>query len=84
MCPPLCQAEALRLLKIAATEGKWLCLKNLHLVVAWLPTLEKVQGSTLTRPSPVRTLLFLDPELRLSPHTRPAILLLPLSLPLVC
>jgi len=35
------QAEALRLLKAAATEGKWLCLKNLHLVVAWLPVLEK-------------------------------------------
>ncbi len=38
------QAEALRLLHAAATEGKWLCLKNLHLVIAWLPTLEKELG----------------------------------------
>ena len=24
-----------------AINGEWLCLKNLHLVTAWLPTLEK-------------------------------------------
>jgi hypothetical protein len=35
------QEEALRLLRSAAKEGGWLCLKNLHLVVAWLPVLEK-------------------------------------------
>ena len=41
------QAEALRLLRAAATEGKWLCLKNLHLVIAWLPTLEKVRAALI-------------------------------------
>ena len=34
-------AEAMRLLKECAATGDWLCLKNLHLVVTWLPTLEK-------------------------------------------
>ena len=33
--------EAMRLLAECARTGQWLCLKNLHLVVAWLPTLEK-------------------------------------------
>ena len=23
------------------TDGEWLCLKNVHLVVAWLPSFEK-------------------------------------------
>jgi len=37
------QAElAMQLLQECATNGEWLCLKNLHLVTAWLPTLEKV------------------------------------------
>jgi dynein heavy chain 2 len=35
------QEVAQHLLRTAATNGSWLCLKNLHLVVAWLPTLEK-------------------------------------------
>jgi len=35
------QDEALRALRKAAGEGDWVCLKNLHLVTAWLPTLEK-------------------------------------------
>lgn len=36
------QAEiALRLLRECAEGGRWLCLKNLHLVVSWLPELEK-------------------------------------------
>jgi len=36
------QAElAVQLLHDCATNGEWLCLKNLHLVTAWLPTLEK-------------------------------------------
>lgn len=35
------QQAALELLSAAATSGSWLCLKNLHLVVAWLPALEK-------------------------------------------
>lgn len=33
--------EAMRLLAECARSGDWLCLKNLHLVVAWLPALEK-------------------------------------------
>ncbi len=38
------QAEvAMQLLHECCTSGDWLCLKNLHLVTAWLPTLEKVQ-----------------------------------------
>ena len=37
------QAEvAMQLLQECATNGEWLCLKNLHLVTAWLPSLEKV------------------------------------------
>ena len=32
---------ALQLLRDCAISGDWLCLKNLHLVTAWLPTLEK-------------------------------------------
>lgn len=35
------QDVAIHLLRQAAANGSWLCLKNLHLVVAWLPTLEK-------------------------------------------
>jgi dynein heavy chain 2 len=33
---------ALELLKQCSNNGEWLCLKNLHLVVSWLPVLEKV------------------------------------------
>ncbi|XP_063840903.1 LOW QUALITY PROTEIN: cytoplasmic dynein 2 heavy chain 1-like [Scylla paramamosain] len=33
--------RAVRLIKECATSGHWLCLKNLHLVTAWLPFLEK-------------------------------------------
>ena len=39
------QDAALRQLRRAAAEGDWLCLKNLHLVTAWLPTLEKELNS---------------------------------------
>ena len=36
------QAEiAMQLLRDCSRDGEWLCLKNLHLVTAWLPTLEK-------------------------------------------
>lgn len=35
------QELALTLLRQAAQAGDWLCLKNLHLVVAWLPVFEK-------------------------------------------
>lgn len=36
---------ALQLLRDCAISGDWLCLKNLHLVTAWLPTLEKELNS---------------------------------------
>jgi len=37
------QAEiAMKLLSDSSKNGDWLCLKNLHLVTAWLPKLEKV------------------------------------------
>ncbi|XP_019521077.1 PREDICTED: cytoplasmic dynein 2 heavy chain 1 [Hipposideros armiger] len=32
---------AIQMLKECAHNGDWLCLKNLHLVVSWLPVLEK-------------------------------------------
>jgi dynein heavy chain 2 len=32
---------ALNLLRDCTRSGDWLCLKNLHLAVSWLPTLEK-------------------------------------------
>ena len=35
------QELALRTLRAAAESGQWVCLQNLHLVIAWLPTLEK-------------------------------------------
>ena len=37
------QEIAVDLLRRCAEQGEWLCLKNLHLVIAWLPQLEKVQ-----------------------------------------
>ena len=37
------QAEiAMQLIQECSRNGEWLGLKNLHLVTAWLPTLEKV------------------------------------------
>ena len=36
---------AIQSLRSCATNGGWLCLKNLHLVTAWLPTLEKELNS---------------------------------------
>jgi len=32
---------AIELLKTSAAKGEWVCLKNLHLVTSWLPSLEK-------------------------------------------
>ena len=34
---------AMNLLRECSLSGDWLCLKNLHLVTAWLPVLEKVR-----------------------------------------
>ncbi|EKX39469.1 hypothetical protein GUITHDRAFT_160010 [Guillardia theta CCMP2712] len=40
------QAEnAIRMLNEAANEGTWLCLQNVHLVVSWLPVVEKILHS---------------------------------------
>lgn len=33
--------EAMRVLREAAKNGDWVCLKNLHLVISWVPLLEK-------------------------------------------
>ena len=33
--------DAIRLLHEAARSGDWICLKNLHLVISWVPLLEK-------------------------------------------
>lgn len=32
---------AIELVKSSAEKGDWVCLKNLHLVTSWLPSLEK-------------------------------------------
>jgi len=45
------QDVAMHMLRSAATAGTWLCLKNLHLVVTWLPTLEKELSSLQPHPS---------------------------------
>ncbi|CAK4090165.1 unnamed protein product [Aphanomyces euteiches] len=39
------QEKALTLLRSTAENGEWLCLQNLHLVVAWLVVLEKELNS---------------------------------------
>jgi dynein heavy chain 2, cytosolic len=55
------QAEiALRLLRDCAKTGRWLCLKNLHLVTSWLPVLEK-EIFSLHEPAPTFR-LFLTTE----------------------
>jgi dynein heavy chain 2 len=32
---------AIELVRSSAQKGEWVCLKNLHLVTSWLPSLEK-------------------------------------------
>lgn len=44
------QELAMKMLGEAMKNGTWLCLKNLHLVVAWLPNLEKALSSTTPHP----------------------------------
>lgn len=42
------EASALKALDDASRLGKWVCLKNLHLVTSWLPALcQKIQSLTL-------------------------------------
>ncbi|KAL2914266.1 hypothetical protein HK105_206212 [Polyrhizophydium stewartii] len=42
---------ALELLREAAETGGWLCLQNIHLVISWVPTLEKELLSLKLHPS---------------------------------
>jgi hypothetical protein len=44
---------AIQMLKECARNGDWLCLKNLHLVVSWLPVLEKVDSDKHTNTSAI-------------------------------
>lgn len=55
------QDKALSLLKSTAEHGEWLCLQNLHLVIAWLPTLEK-EISALTAHPKFRLWLTTEPH----------------------
>lgn len=49
-----------------AQNGHWLCLKNLHLVTAWLPTLEKELNS-LAPHKDFRLWLTAEPHPKFSP-----------------
>ncbi|KAM9321467.1 cytoplasmic dynein 2 heavy chain 1 [Gastrophryne carolinensis] len=42
---------AIQTLRECAREGEWLCLKNLHLVISWLPVLEKELNMLQPKPS---------------------------------
>ncbi|OWZ22446.1 Dynein heavy chain [Phytophthora megakarya] len=55
------QEKALNLLKSTAEHGEWLCLQNLHLVIAWLPVLEK-EFSALTASHKFRLWLTTEPH----------------------
>ncbi|RLN86865.1 hypothetical protein BBJ28_00018703, partial [Nothophytophthora sp. Chile5] len=55
------QEKALNLLKATAEHGEWLCLQNLHLVIAWLPVLEKA-FSALTASHKFRLWLTTEPH----------------------
>ncbi|XP_013915709.1 PREDICTED: cytoplasmic dynein 2 heavy chain 1 [Thamnophis sirtalis] len=41
---------AIQMVKDCARNGEWLCLKNLHLVVSWLPILEKELNNLQPQP----------------------------------
>lgn len=46
------QAEvALQKIQMCSKEGHWLCLQNLHLMLAWLPALEKELNSLTPHPN---------------------------------
>ncbi|XP_042221258.1 cytoplasmic dynein 2 heavy chain 1-like isoform X2 [Homarus americanus] len=57
---------AIKFLRESATAGHWLCLKNLHLVTAWLPTLEKELNS-LQPHSDFRLWLTAEPHAKFTP-----------------
>ncbi|KAG8584671.1 hypothetical protein GDO81_004716 [Engystomops pustulosus] len=42
---------AIQTLRECAQEGEWLCLKNLHLVISWLPVLEKELNTLQPKPT---------------------------------
>lgn len=52
---------ALSLLRDCARSGEWLCLKNLHLAVSWLPVLEK-EVYTLNKSPAFRLFLTSEPH----------------------
>lgn len=54
------------MLSEAATQGHWLCLKNLHLMTSWLPVLEK-QLQSLTPHQDFRLWLTSEPHLKFPP-----------------
>jgi dynein heavy chain 2, cytosolic len=63
------QEIAMNMVRTAAQQGSWICLKNLHLVVAWLPSLEKELSSLQPHPD-FRLWLTSEPH-----HGFPSILL---------
>ena len=79
------QAAALELLGAAARDGDWLCLKNLHLVAAWLPTLEKALAALVpsmhadfrlwltTEPHPLFPPILLQQSLKVTFESPPGI-----------
>ena len=58
--------KARNLLHECATDGHWLCLKNLHLVTAWLPVLEK-ELNTLQPHKDFRLWLTAEPHMKFTP-----------------
>jgi len=54
---------AIEMIKSAAQKGDWVCLKNLHLVTPWLPTLEK-QFKMLTPHAKFRLWLTSEPHVK--------------------
>jgi dynein heavy chain 2 len=58
--------DAIRLLRDAAKAGDWVCLKNLHLVISWVPLLEKEIKSLQPHPN-FRCWLTTEPHARFPP-----------------
>lgn len=52
------QDVAVALLRKAAAQGTWVCLKNLHLVTHWLPVLEKEVTAFLTASTDTNRYIF--------------------------
>jgi len=57
---------AIQMLREAASKGFWLCFKNLHLVVSWLPSLEK-ELKGLNAHANFRLWLTTEPHLKFPP-----------------